>query len=115
MFNGSNNVFSKYQCGFRKDQSSEQFTCTTWNMETNVDQAKVFGTLLTDFSKAFDYLPLDLFLAKLQAYWFDNKSLGFVQEQVQVQDCYLSYRKVLYIFTSVIKLLSWVILIWQIF
>ena len=65
-------------------------------METNVDQAKVFGTLLTDLSKAFDYLPLDLFLAKLQAYWFDNKSLGFVQEQVQVQNYYLSYHKVLY-------------------
>ena len=48
--------------------------CTTWNMESNVDQGMLFGTLLTDLSKPFEWPPHDLFLAKCQAYWFDNKS-----------------------------------------
>ena len=54
-------------------------------METNVDQGTVFGTLLIDLSKAFDCLALDSFLAKFQLYGFHYKSLGLVQEQVQVQ------------------------------
>ena len=55
-------------------------------MESNVDHGKVFGTLLIDLSKAFDCLPLVLFLAKLQASGFDNKLLGLVQD-------YVSHRK----------------------
>lgn len=27
---------------------------TTWSMESNVDQGKAFGTLLTDLSKPFE-------------------------------------------------------------
>ena len=38
------------------------------------------------FTKVFDCLPHDLFLAKLQASGFDNKLLGLVQD-------YLSNRK----------------------
>ena len=33
-----------------------------------VDKGKVFGTLLTDLSKAFDYLSLEIITAKLNAY-----------------------------------------------
>ena len=34
---------------------------------------------MTDLSKALDCLPLDLFLAKLQADGFDNKSLALAE------------------------------------
>ena len=42
--------------------------------------------LLTDLSKAFDCLPLELLIANLDAYSFDKSSLKLI-------DCYLSNRK----------------------
>ena len=53
-------IFSKYQYGFRKGFSTQQ--CLLALLE------KVFGALLTDLSKAFDYLNHDLLIAKLNAY-----------------------------------------------
>ena len=36
------------------------------------------GTVLMDLSKAYDWLPLDLIIAKLEAYGVDTNSLGFL-------------------------------------
>ena len=47
---------SKYQCSFRKGYS------------TQVEEAKSLGALLTDLSKAFDYLCHEILLAKRHAY-----------------------------------------------
>ena len=74
-------IFSEYQCGFRKSLSAQHCLFAlleTW--KSNVDQGKVFRILLTNLSKAFDCQPHDLFLAKLQAYGFDNKSLKLAQD-----------------------------------
>ena len=80
------NILSKYQCGFRKNHSAQRcLLALTGNWKCSVDNGKVFGSLLTDLSKAFDCLPHDLF-AKLQAYGFDNKALRLVKD-------YLSKRK----------------------
>lgn len=49
--------------------------------KSNSDQGKVFGALLTDLSKTFDCLPHYLFLAKLQAYRFDDKSLALANQE----------------------------------
>ena len=51
-----------------------------------VDNKKVFGTLLTDLSKAFDCLSHDLLIAKLNAYGFSMVVLTLIQS-------YLSNRK----------------------
>ena len=55
-------------------------------MEYAVDKAKVFGALLTDLSKAFDCLPHEFIIAKLNAYGFNLPAL-------KLMDSYLSHRK----------------------
>ena len=51
-----------------------------------VDKEKVFGALLTDLSKAFDCLPHELIIAKLNAYGFNLTALKLMHS-------YLSHRK----------------------
>ena len=82
------NILSKYQCGFRKNHNAQHclLLALIENWKCSADNGKVFGSLLTNLSKAFDCLPHDLFIAKLQAYGFDNKALRLVKD-------YLSNRK----------------------
>ena len=40
-----------------------------------LDDNSVVGAVLTDLSKAFDCLPHDLLIVKLEAYGFDNSAL----------------------------------------
>ena len=54
--------------------------------ESAVDKWKVFGALLTDLSKAFDCLPHELIIAKLNAYGFNLPALKLMHS-------YLSHRK----------------------
>ena len=42
------------------------------------DKKGIFAAVLTDLSKAFDYIPYNLLLAKLSAYGFDTKSFKFI-------------------------------------
>ena len=51
-----------------------------------VDNGGVFGALLTDLSKAFDCIPHDLIIAKLEAYGFHIDALKLIHD-------YLSNRK----------------------
>ena len=81
------NIFSKYQCGFRKGFSTQQ--CLLAMLEKwkrSVDNSKMFGALLTDLSKAFDCLDHELVIAKLNAYGFSLTALKLVHN-------YLSNRK----------------------
>ena len=50
------------------------------------DKGKVFGALLTDLSKAFDCLPHEFIIAKLNAYGFNLPALKLMHS-------YLSHRK----------------------
>ena len=54
--------------------------------KSSVDKEKAFGVLLTDLSKAFDCLPHELIIAKLNAYGFSLSSL-------KLMESYLSERK----------------------
>ena len=81
------NIFSNQQCGFRKGYSTQH--CLLIMLETwrrSVDQGKVFGTLLTDLSKACDYLDHEFLTAKLNAY-------GFSLSALQLINHYLSNKK----------------------
>ena len=44
------------------------------------DKNKAFGALMTNLSKAFDYLNHELLIAKLQAYGTDLSSLKLLQD-----------------------------------
>ena len=79
-------ILSKYQCVFRKEHSARNcLLALIEKWKPSVGHEKAFGALLANLLKAFDYLPHFLFIAKLNAYGFDNKSLKLVND-------YLSYR-----------------------
>ena len=49
-------------------------------MEKNVVNGSVFRALLTDLSKAFDCIPHDLIIAKLEAYGFHIDALKLIHD-----------------------------------
>ena len=80
-------ILPKYQCDFRKGfipQHCLLAMLEKWKLA--VDNKKTFGALLTDLSKAFDCLPHDFLVAKLNAYGFSLLALRLLLS-------YLSNRK----------------------
>ena len=62
---------SKYQCGFRKNYSTQYFLLAMLEKwESAVDKGKSFGALFTDLPKTFGCLSHELLLAKRHAYGF---------------------------------------------
>ena len=60
---------SKHQCVFRKGYNAQHcLLAMIEKWKKAVDNGNVFGALLTDLSKAFDCLPHDLIIAKLNSY-----------------------------------------------
>ena len=45
---------------------------------TNLAENKIFGAILLDLPKAFDCIPRDLLIAKLNAYEFDREALKLI-------------------------------------
>ena len=52
-------------------------------MEKSSDNHKVFGVVLTDLSKAFDCICLDLLIAKLNAYGLSLPGLKLITDYIQ--------------------------------
>ena len=69
-------IFSKYQHGFKKGYSTQQFLLILLEkLKSAVDKGKVFRALLTDLLKAFDFLNHELLVAKLNAFGFTLPAL----------------------------------------
>ena len=97
-------IFSRYQCGFRKGYSAQHcLLAMIEKWEKTVDNKGVFGALLTDLSKAFDCIPHDLIIAKLEAYGFHIDALKLIhdylsnrKQRVKVNDTYSSWKDIFY-------------------
>ena len=107
------NFLSQLLCGFRKAHSTQHALLRliqSWEKE--LDESAFVGTIPMNLSKAYDCLPHDLMVAKLEAY-------GITKESLQLISDYLSYCKkrkklVLHIvvrpksFAEFLKALYWV-------
>ena len=98
-------ILSKYQHGFRKgDDRQHCLTALLEKWRESIDWRPLeFGFLLTDLSNAFVFLSHDLFVAKLFAYGFDDKALGFIydylrhrKQRTKITDSYSSWQETLY-------------------
>ena len=79
--------FSPLLCGFRKGHSTQHALINLLeNWRTKLENKQVIGTILCDLSKAFDTLPHDLLIAKLNAYGLSSSALDFLYD-------YLTNRK----------------------
>ena len=95
---------SKYVFGYRKKHNSELCIIVMIEMwRKALDECKVAGAVLTDLSKAFDCIPHNLLIAKLQAYGFDKPALNFIltylterNQRTKVNDKYSKRRYLKY-------------------
>ena len=80
-------VLSRFQCGFRKGDSTQDCLLPmVENCKEVLDQGNEYGALLTDLSETFDCLPHYLIFVKLHAY-------GFSMESLKLINSYLTKRK----------------------
>ena len=98
-----NNLFSKFQCGFRKGFNAQHCLLTMiekWR--TTLDAGGETGAVLTDLSKAFDCINHNLLIAKLNAYGFDKQAVSFIhsyitkrKQRTKVDSAYSSWEMLL--------------------
>ena len=81
------NIFSKYQCGFRKGFCTRQCLLTVLEKwKTAVDNSKMFGALLADLSEAFERLEQELLIAKLNVYGLRLSALKLVHNYLSIRN-----------------------------
>ena len=72
-----NNYLNDLLCAFRKTHSTQYvLTSLIQTLEIGLDNSGLVGTILMDLSKAYDCLPCDLLIAKVEAYGLDKPSLN---------------------------------------
>ena len=99
-----NSILSKYLSGFRKGHSCQHVLLRlTEEWRKQLDNGKVFGALFMDLSKAFDCLPHDLLLAKLEAYGFDSPTLKLFQSYLNKRKQFVSIQGIM---SDILEILS---------
>ena len=93
------NIFSKFQCGFRQGLSAQY--CLISMIEKwkkSVDKGKAFAALLTVLSKACGCLSHDLIIAKLNAYGFRlmQSYLCNRKKRTKINTAYSSWEEILF-------------------
>ena len=94
----------KYQCGFRKGYNAQYcLLAMIEKWKKAVDNGNVFGALLTDLSKAFDCLPHDLIIGKLNSYGFNLTALNLIhnyltkrKQRTNINHSYNSWEDILF-------------------
>ena len=74
-----NNYLSELLCGFRKTHSTQHILSRLiQTLKIGLDNSGLVGTILMALSKAYDCLPHDLLIVKLEAYGLNKHSLNLV-------------------------------------
>ena len=73
------NVFSPQISAYCKSHNSQHvLICLIEELREYLDKDFVGGAVMTDLSKAFDCIPHDLLIAKLEAYGLGEKALSYI-------------------------------------
>ena len=101
MYKYFNHIHSKWQCGFLKGFSIQNFLLVM--TEKSLDKEGIGGVILTDLSKAFDCMLHDLLIVKLAAYGFYYQSLRIMerflsnrQQRTKISNAFNRYSKIIY-------------------
>ena len=97
------NILSNSQYVFRKSFNAQQCLIgITEKAKRIMDKGGYFSALLTDLSKAFDYLPHDLIIAKLDVYGFKDDALCLTfnylnnrKQRVQINSSFSSFQNII--------------------
>ena len=74
------NILSDQQHGFRKKRSCEsQLILTIQDLASSLDDGEQIDAVLLDFSKAFDKVPHQCLLLKLQHYGLRGQLLSWIE------------------------------------
>ena len=78
-----NNILKELLCGFRKPHSTHALFKLLQAWQKELDNSGFIGTILVGLSKAYDCLPHDLLIAKLEAYGLDRSSLRLLLDYLK--------------------------------
>ena len=74
-----NDILSTYVSAYRKGYSTQHvLTRLVEDWKKGLDEDYYVGSVLMDLSKAFDCIPHDLLIAKLNAYGFEKSALKYI-------------------------------------
>ena len=96
-------ILSPNLCGFRKGYSPQYSLIQLFeNWRNCLDNKGVVGAILMDLSKAYDCLPADLLIAKLDAYNFDKSALKLLysyltnrKQRVKVGSAFSTWKEII--------------------